>query len=43
MQSLARFELMCHMKYDRPWHDAQVIDHACAVTHTNQEKGDLGR
>ena len=26
----------------RPWHDVWAIAHACAITHTNQEKGSLG-
>ena len=26
----------------RPWHDAQAIAHARAVTHANQEKGGFG-
>ena len=29
--------------YSRPWHDAQAIAHACTATHTNEEKGGLGR
>ena len=28
---------------NRPWHDAWVIPHAHAITHTNQDKGGLGR